>query len=145
MASTSLGFPLWAEGWASQHRQPQPPRLWTLRPLALGPARGQRFTLAWRWRCHTLYRWTIGISSDAEQKRVQQRLTQRKAEDLHITRGPGRWTRVGSPSNQTRWFTVSGCFTSFTGVLSWWVFRKMTWRSPVGGCLAWALGPVVRP
>lgn len=65
-----------------------------------------------------MYRWTIGISSDAEQKRVQQRLTQRKAEALHITRGPGRWTRVGSPSNQTRWFTVSGCFTSFTGVLS---------------------------
>ena len=92
-----------------------------------------------------MYRWTIGISSDAEQKRVQQRLTQRKAEDLHITRGPGRWTRVGSPSNQTRWFTVSGCFTSFTGVLSWWVFRKMTWGSPVGGCIAWALGPVVRP
>lgn len=146
--------PLWAslsghEGRASQHCQPQPPRLWILSPLTLGPAQGLAWglclTLAWQWHCHSLYGRTIGSSSDAEQRRVQQRLTQRRADGLHITRGPGRWTRVGSPSHQIHWSAVSSCFMSSTGGLYWWVFRKTIWGSAVGDCRSWAPRPVGRP
>jgi hypothetical protein len=80
------------------------------------------------------YGWHIDSSSDAEQKRVQQRLTQRRLEDLHMIRGPGRWIRVGSPSNQMDLSVTSSSFMSPIGVLWWEVFRKMTWEPPVCSC-----------
>lgn len=65
-------------------------------------------------------------------------MTKRMVDGLHITRGPGRWIRLGSPSNQFHWSATCSCSVSPR-----WGFRKMTPGSPVGSCLPQAPGQVI--
>lgn len=80
-----------------------------------------------------------------EQERVQHRLIQRHLEDLHITRGPGRCIRVGSPAYHSHWLSAACFFMSPMDVLCWLDFKKTTVGLLVGGRLCSALlGQVVR-